>query len=256
MGLALAGAITAGVGAAAGAAGGIAKFYEGRDMQRKAQQAIDNFQWKELTNPYKNLQVSTLGSDLQREEQSRMAATSVNALRQGGNRAIIGGLGRVESQNNMVNRQIGAGLDQQQKQIDFAAAQDDTRIREMEERRQANELQGYGQQLNVGMNTKYGGIADISNGISSIGQSMMTIGSMPKGAGNTLGTSGSGITPPAGNGFSTPVASQSAQTYFPTTDFNQNYSGSGYNSFSNGFGNSYGNMFNPYGNVYNPNLNY
>lgn len=151
------------LGATIGAAGGISKFFEGRKMQKQAQAYIDQFEWDELNNAYENLQVSTLGADLQAEEAARMAATSANALQQGGNRAIVGGLGRVEAQSNQLNRQIAADLDQQQKQIDYAAAQDDANIRAMQERRQGEELQGYGQMLSTGMGTKYGGISDVMN---------------------------------------------------------------------------------------------
>jgi hypothetical protein len=151
------------IGGAAGLAGGASKFFEGRRMQKKAEKAIENFKWQELKNPYKDLQVSTLGADLQREEAARTLATSVDAIRGGGSRAIVGGLARAQQQQNLVSRQVAAGLDEQQKQIDYAGAQDDTRIRDMVEQRQSSELQGYGQMMNVGMGMKYGGISDITN---------------------------------------------------------------------------------------------
>lgn len=176
--MATATAVSAGIGAA----GGVAKFFEGRKMQRRAQKMIENFEWKELRNPYKDLQVSTMGADLQREEAARMSATNVDALRSGGNRALIGGLGRVQAQNNLVNRQIAADLDQQQKQIDYAAAQDDTMIRAMHEKRQADELQGYGQMMNVGLGMKYQGVGDVMNAAGMIGQMNMDMFNSAAGA--------------------------------------------------------------------------
>lgn len=155
--------ITAGITAGIGAAGGIAKFFEGRKMQQKANAFIENFEWQDLKNSFEDVQVSTLGSDLRREEAGRTTATSVDAVRSGGQRSIIGGLGRVQAQNNLVNKEIAANLDEQQKRLDYAAAQDDQQIRAMTEQRQAQELQGYGQMANVGMNMKYGGIADMLN---------------------------------------------------------------------------------------------
>lgn len=153
--------MAASIGNAVGAAGGVMKYFEGRKMQKKAQEAIDNFEWQELNNPYDDLQVSTLGAELRQEQANITTAGNVEALRSGGNRALIGGLGRVQAQNNDVSRQIAANLDEQQKTIDYAGAQDDVKRRDMIESRQANELAGYGQMMNVGMGMKYGGIADV-----------------------------------------------------------------------------------------------
>lgn len=149
--------------AAVGAAGGVAKFFEGRAMQKKAQALIDNFEWQELTNPYKNQQVSTLGTDLRAEQANITTAGNVEALRTGGNRALIGGLGRVQAQNNMVSRDMAATLDEQQKQIDFAKSGQDVRNQSLIEKRQTDELGGYGNMLGMGQQAKFGGISDIMN---------------------------------------------------------------------------------------------
>jgi hypothetical protein len=149
--------------ASVGAAGGIAKFFEGRAMQKRAQSLIDNFEWQDLTNPYENQQVSTLGSDLRTEQANINTATNVDVLRSGGNRAIVGGLGRVQAQNNTVNRDIASDLDKQQKQIDFAISGQDAKNQVMVEKRQADELAGYGQMLGMGQQAKFGGMTDIMN---------------------------------------------------------------------------------------------
>jgi hypothetical protein len=152
-----------------GTANGISSFFEGRKMQREAQSLIDQFKWQDLDNPYKDLQVSRLGADLQREEAGRTTATNVDALRGGGVRGIMGGLGRVQAQNTLLNRQIGADLDQQQKNIDYAVAQDDSRTRDMIENRQTNELAGYGQMMEVGRKTQQMGVAQTLSGLTQMG---------------------------------------------------------------------------------------
>ncbi len=164
------GAATAGVSAGLGLVSGGMKFFESRKMQRKAEEAIGRFQWQELENPFKNLQVSTLGSDLRREEAARTTSTLTNAIQNSGARGIIGGLGNVQNQNNLVNREIAANLDEQQKQIDYSAAQQDVRNQDTIERRQAEELQGYGQQLDYARDMKYDGISNAVNAIGAIGQ--------------------------------------------------------------------------------------
>lgn len=181
--MATATAIMGGAQATTGIAGGISKFFEGRKMQKWAQDKIEHFQWQDLENVYKNNQVSTLGADLQREENARTSSTAVDALREGGNRALVGGLGRIVANNNMVNRQIGANLDEQQKAIDMAKSSDDARIRDMVETRQSNELQGYGQMMNVGMGMKYGGIGDVVNGLGMAASTMGTAKAMKDGTG-------------------------------------------------------------------------
>lgn len=149
--------------AAVGLAGGAAKFFEGQAMQRKAQGLINNFEWQDLQNPYENQQVSTLGSDLQTEQANIATAGNVEALRGGGNRALVGGLGRVQAQSNDLNRQIAANLDQQQKQIDFAKSGQDVRNQDIMEKRQGDELAGYGAMLGAGQQAKFGGMTDILN---------------------------------------------------------------------------------------------
>lgn len=154
---------------AIGLVGGAAKFFEGRKMQRQAQQLIDNFEWQDLENAYTNKQVSTLGSDLMREENARAMATATGALREGGSRALIGGLGKVVSQSNTMNREIAANLDEQQKALDLAAAADDVRIRSMVEQRQADELAGYGEMLQQGRSMKNAGFSEGLNAIGGLG---------------------------------------------------------------------------------------
>lgn len=156
--------------ASIGVLGGAAKFFEGQAMQRKAQGLINDFNWQDLQNPYENQQVSTLGSDLQTEQLNTNTAGNVEALRSGGNRALVGGLGRVQAQTNDVNRQIAADLDQQQKQLDFAKSGQDVRNQDIMEKRQGDELAGFGAMLGAGQQAKYGGMTDILNTAGYLGQ--------------------------------------------------------------------------------------
>lgn len=157
-----------------GLVGGAVKYFEGRRMEREAQAAIDRFEWQKLENPYEDLQVSRLGADLQREEAARNTATITDALRSGGVRSIVGGLGRVQQENNLVNNKIAAELDQQQRQIDFSSAGQDVRNQQVIEQRQANELQGYGQMLNTGLGIRYQGLGNMINSGMMLGSTLQT----------------------------------------------------------------------------------
>lgn len=90
-------------------------------------------------------------------------ATSVDALRNSGTAGLLGGLEKVQMQDNMVDRDIAAGLDEQKKTIDYASAQDRVLKRQMMEKRQTDELAGYGQQMYVGMDMKYQGWGDLQS---------------------------------------------------------------------------------------------
>lgn len=162
MGSAIAGGLSAGVG--------LYQTIKGAKQSRDAQNALENYQRQQLENVAEGLQVSTLGADLQREEQARLAATQTEALRGGGTRGIIGGLGRVEAGNQAVNRQIGADLDMQQKQIDQMRAEDERRIQGMIEQRQNQDISALSSQYNTGQQNMMSGFGNI---IAGTGQAIV-----------------------------------------------------------------------------------
>lgn len=162
--------IMAAAGAAVSAGGALSKAISGAQRARKMQDAIANYQRQELTNQVRGqIGVSTLGADLQREEMARSTATSVDALASGGVRGMVGGIGRIQQANNYAQREIGADLDRQQQQIDQMAIQDDQRIRDMQERREEQDLAGMGAELNAARQDQYSGIGDIGQSLMSVG---------------------------------------------------------------------------------------
>ena len=170
------------IGAAAvTAVGGITKSIVGASQARKARKAINSYQRQELTNAYDGVSVSTLGANLQQEELARATATGVDALRSGGTRALGMGLGRLQQGNTTASREIGAGLDLQQKEIDKLKAQDETWIRDMQETREQEDLAGLGQQLSAGQQTQYSGLDDIFGAAGGF------MGAMGQGAGGGSG---------------------------------------------------------------------
>lgn len=159
------GTVTAG----AGLLGGAAKFFSGRSMQKKAEKFIENFEWQDLENPFENEQVSTLGSDLRTEQSNIGAATATEALRSGGTRGLAN-IGKIEAQRNITNAETAAGLDEQQKAINTRIAQQESINQGMIEKRQADELAGYGQMMNVGMGIKSQGFDNVINAFGAFGQ--------------------------------------------------------------------------------------
>lgn len=117
---------------------GIAQAFKGAKQAKQAREArqalMDNRQ--ELRNITEGMRVSTLGAELQTQEAQRRFATSVDALRSGGVRGLVGGLGQMEQQQQFQQQQISADLDRQQQQIEMMGAQDQARIRDMQESRE------------------------------------------------------------------------------------------------------------------------
>jgi len=180
------GAMTA-IAATGALASGI-QAISGAKQRRDAKNALENYQRQELENVAEGLQVSTLGADLQREEQARLASSQVGALQGAGARGLLGGLGRVEAGNQMMNREIAANLDAQQKQIDQMYAQDQANIRGMQEQREVGDISALSSQYNAGN-------AMMWQGIGGIAQSGMSALSNPKLWGGEGTTTTGGTTP-------------------------------------------------------------
>jgi hypothetical protein len=124
----------------------------------------------DLVNAFKDQQVSTLGANVQRNEASRNSSTAIDALRGGGTRAIIGGIGAVQDNNNKVNADIGANLDEQQKAINVNKAQDDVNIRNMVESRYQDDVLGLSSQINSAEDSKQKNIANAFQGLYGASQ--------------------------------------------------------------------------------------
>ena len=157
----------AGIAGGMSVVGGAYNMIQGAKQRSDAAKALDKYQRQELKNVAENLQVSTLGADRQREEQARLAATQIDALQGAGTRGIIGGMGRVEAGNQAVNADIAANLDEQQKQIDAMKAEDDARIRNMQENREMGDISALSSQYNAGNEAMQMGIGQAIGGVGA-----------------------------------------------------------------------------------------
>lgn len=126
----------------AAVAGGaaLAKGIAGAVQASKAKRALENFQRQELRNITEGMRVSTLGAELQTQEAQRRFATSVEALRSGGVRGLVGGLGQQEMMQQQRQAQIVADLDRQQLAIEQMRAQDEARIQGLIEQREGFDI--------------------------------------------------------------------------------------------------------------------
>ena len=243
------GAISA-VSGGLGVVNGLSQMISGAKEKNQARNALENYQRQQLENVQKDRTVSTLGSDLQREEQARLASTQISALQGAGTRGLVGGLGKVEAGNQRVNQQISADLDMQQKEIDAAIAQDDANIRAMQENREIGDIAALSSQYQSGKQDQNTGIGNAITGAGMLGGSI-------EGFIREAKAKKQGIRPPQ---------QQVANTNTPMSDASMRFapeSGYGnapiitnpaYNPQNFGPQNAYG-VFNqgyPYGNVYGP----
>ena len=158
----------AGIAGGMSVVGGAYNMIQGSKQRKDAKNALDNYKRQELKNVAEDLQVSTLGADRQREEQARLSATQIDALQGAGTRGIIGGLGRVEAGNQAVNADIAANLDEQQKQIDAMKAEDEARIRGIQENREISDVNALSSQYNAGNESMQMGIGQAIGGAGAI----------------------------------------------------------------------------------------
>lgn len=142
-------------------AGGAFKTLMGGLQASKAKREMENFQRQKLRNVTEGMRVSTLGAQLQTQEAQRRFATSVDALRSGGVRGLVGGLSRQEQIQQVGQRQIAADLDRQQMAIEQMRAQDRATIRGMQEERESFDYQMLAGQRAAGRQALYSGVGDM-----------------------------------------------------------------------------------------------
>ncbi|WP_159075754.1 hypothetical protein [Muricauda brasiliensis] len=139
------------------------QMFKGNKKKKEAQAAIDNFEFQDLDNVYEDMPISTVGSDIIREEASRTTAGMVDAAKSGGVRGVLSALPKIQQYSNDVSSQAAMDLDNQIRERNRLIAEDEKTIRAMNEERQANELAGLGQKLATGQQNFFSGFNNLSN---------------------------------------------------------------------------------------------
>lgn len=141
------------------------------ENKREKEAQLADLEAPELDNAFQNIQISTLGSDLVREESQRTSANLINMAQQGGQASVMSMIPQIVSNNNRVNRHAQVDLDNQMQRREYAIAGDNARLRNMEERRYESEVAGLGQGISVaeqniwnGINNAYGSALTVARG--------------------------------------------------------------------------------------------
>lgn len=171
--------VSVGIGGASAIMGGIQALSGGKQKKKIAKE-MANQKEVPLTNIADGMQVSTLGSDLQKQEQARLSATQTGALAEGGSRALIGGIGRVSAQSQDLNANIAAGLDAKQKDINTVRAQDEGRIQMTKEQRQQAKMNALSSQYAAAQDSTAQGMGNIMQGVGMAGGTLAGSGKLAK----------------------------------------------------------------------------
>lgn len=93
-----------------------------KSAEQAAQKAMNELKQIKEVNPYKAVQVPTMGAQLQQEALARATAGGVQAAQSAGAEGVIGGLGNLVGGVGAEAAKIGAGLQQAEYQRDLAQA--------------------------------------------------------------------------------------------------------------------------------------
>lgn len=155
-------AVTATALVSAGVAG--FQMYQGAKTKRQGQKDLQDYNRQDLdnANPYEAIPISTVGSDIMREESQRTSANAVDAIRNMGTRgaAFLPG---VIGANNNANRESRNYIDDQIIKKNYAIAGDNVSTRGMKEDRENGDLAGIGNEIQVGRQDMWSGFRGLAN---------------------------------------------------------------------------------------------
>lgn len=150
---------------------------DGMNRSKKAQRELNNYERQELNNAFEDVQISTMGSDLLREENARTTANLVDATQMGGARTIIGGIPRVVGASNEINREAAKMLDDQVQRREYAIAQDNSRIEGITENRDIANINALSSQVDAGRQDMWAGFGSALSSAAYMGRGMKANGS-------------------------------------------------------------------------------
>ncbi len=160
------------IGLGISAAGAAANAISGASRARKAKKALENYKRQELTNVAKDLRVSTLGAEMQTLAAQRQASSTIDALRKGGVRGMLGGAKDLQAGQQQVQQQISADLDRQQMGIQQMQMQEEQNIRSMQEKRESQDIAGLGAEMAAGRAQVQEGITGLAGAAAGAAQAI------------------------------------------------------------------------------------
>ena len=162
-------AITTTIGLFLGGATALDSFVQGRSMSNEALRGLEEFEAQKLVNNYEGL---TPSLDVERTALDTFNQTEANIYDVAQGQDAAGALAMISQGTEQVNAQRQKTFDQMRKEvaaIDFAAAQDEGVIRNMQEQRDRFTVETLQEQLAAGQEMKYSAIEGITKGLIGVG---------------------------------------------------------------------------------------
>lgn len=147
---------------------GIYQAIQGSKDKKAAERELNEYERQTLSNAYENIQISTVGSDLMTQESQRTTANLTDATRNAGLRGVLGGIPKIQSNNNLANQEARKYLDDQVNQRQYSIAEDDIRLRNIKENRDIANISALSSQVDAGKQDMWNGIIGGFKGVSSL----------------------------------------------------------------------------------------
>jgi len=158
-----------------GVGAGAYQAIQGAKQKKQAQNELNNYERQALTNAYENIQISTVGSDMIKEQNARTTSNILDLAQNAGTRGVFGALPKIQAQTNESNQEARAYLDNQVQKRSYAIADDEVALRKLKENRDSENLSAISSQINAGEQAMQDGIYYSSlSAISSLGRSIDT----------------------------------------------------------------------------------
>ena len=130
-------------------AAGMAAYQIGSGIKAKndARRELNKYERQDLKNAFEDVQLSTLGADLLREQTGAQAAQLVDAAQAAGSRGVASSIPKIQTGLNQANQIAAQNLDSQNQRREYAIAGDETRIRGMKENRDIQNINALSSQI-------------------------------------------------------------------------------------------------------------
>ena len=158
--------------AAIGVAAAGYQIYDAEQKKKKANQQLNEYERQDLNNAFEDVKISTLGSDILREENQRTSTNLVDSLRQGGTRSILGGIPQIVAANNQANMQSAKMLDNQVIQREYSKAGDNARIEAITENRDIANISGLSSQIDAANQDMWSGFGSALSSAAYMGRGL------------------------------------------------------------------------------------
>lgn len=123
---------------------GVHDIVSGSKRARKAEESLKNYERQDLTNVYAGMSVPTRGAQLQTEGAYQTQAETAQLASQSGARGAIGGSQTIAENTRQAMERIGANLQESELRLQQMFAEDEARIRGIQEQREQQDIAGLG----------------------------------------------------------------------------------------------------------------